>query len=198
MQQVQMERSRVSKKSRSYSRFGEVINASSRVERLRERLFTYRPSICIERARIVYKYYTNPQNQSLPLILQRAGAFRAVLNQVPITIYPDELLAGSLASRPRAYPMFPENFGDLYNKELETISSRSPDPFEVSEADKNELQEKIFPFWRGKSANELFSAVLSPDEWQLIFRNPEDLSKSAGIISLFPALLGTGGHITLD
>lgn len=198
MQQVQMERSGVSKKSRSYSRFGEVINASSRVERLRERLFTYRPSICIERARIVYKYYTNPQNQSLPLILQRAGAFRAVLNQVPITIYPDELLAGSLASRPRAYPMFPENFGDLYNKELETISSRSPDPFEVSEADKKELQEKIFPFWRGKSANELFSAVLSPDEWQLIFRNPEDLSKSAGIISLFPALLGTGGHITLD
>jgi pyruvate formate-lyase/glycerol dehydratase family glycyl radical enzyme len=178
--------------------FSEVINASPRIQRLRDLFFTNRPSICIERARIVYQYYSNPRNQSLPLILQRAGAFRAVLDQVPIRIYPDELLAGSLASRPRAYPMFPENFGDLYSRELETISSRSPDPFDISEADKKELQEEIFPFWKGKSANELFSSVLSPEEWQLIFRDPDDLSKSTGLISLFPALLGTGGHSTLD
>ncbi len=185
--------------NRSYNAgFNEVINASSRIQRLRERFFTYRPSICIERARIVHRYYSDPRNQSLPLILQRAGAFRAVLDQVPIRIYPDELLVGSLASRPRAYPMFPENFGDLYSQELETISSRSPDPFEVSEADKKALKEEIFPFWRGKSANELFSSLLSPAEWQLIFRDPKDLGKSTGIVSLFPALLGTGGHSTLD
>ena len=199
MRQIQTERSRITKGSRSYNaKYNDVINASPRIQRLRERFFTYRPSICIERARIVYTYYSNPQNQSLPLILQRAGAFRAVLNQVPIRIYPDELLVGSLASRPRAYPMFPENFGDLHSKELETISNRSPDPFEVSEADKKELQEKIFPLWRGKSADELFSSVLSPEEWQLIFRDPEDLSKGTGIISLYAALLGTGGHSTLD
>jgi pyruvate formate-lyase/glycerol dehydratase family glycyl radical enzyme len=199
MQQVQTERSRVSEVNRSYKRrVSEVINASPRIQRLRERLFTFQRSICIERARIVYQFYTNPKNQSLPLILQRAGAFRAVLNQLPITIYPEELVVGSLASRPRSYPMFPENFGDLYSKDLETLSRRDVDPFEISEADKKELQEKIFPLWRGKSSNELFSAVLSPDEWQLIFRDPEDLSKNTGIISIFPALMGTGGHITLD
>ncbi len=173
-------------------------NASPRIERLRKRYFSFRPSICIERARIVYRYYADPKNQSLPLIRQKAGAFRAVLNHLPISIYEDELIVGSLASRPRAYPMFPENFGTLFAKELDTVSQRWPDPFEISEADKKEFQEQILPFWEGRSEIEKFNALLTPTERNFIFRNPEDLTRGSGILSMNPALFGSGGHIALD
>ena len=138
---METEKTQKTEKGNGKGRVKDLTNASSRIERLRQRFFSYRPSICIERARIVYQYYSDPKNQSLPIIRQKAGAFRAVLNRIPVSIYEDELVVGSLASRPRAYPMFPENFGDLYAKELDTISSRWPDPFEISESDKQEFQE---------------------------------------------------------
>jgi pyruvate formate-lyase/glycerol dehydratase family glycyl radical enzyme len=173
-------------------------NASPRIERLRQRYFSYKPSICIERARIAYQYYSEPKNQSLPIIRQKAGAFRAVLNRLPITIYEDELVVGSLASRPRAYPMFPENFGTLFAKELDTVSTRWPDPFEISDSDRREFQEKILPFWDGRSEIERFNSLLTPIERNFIFRNPDDLTRGSGIISMNPALFGSGGHIALD
>ena len=179
-------------------RFADLVNASPRIDRLRERYFTYRPSICIERARIVYNYYRRPENRSLPLILQKAGAFRAVLNEIPITIYDDELVVSSLASRPRAYPLFPENHGDLHTKELDTISTRWPDPFEISDADKEELQKEILPYWSGQSTVERFNALLDPEERKFFFKDPGNLSLGTGILSISPALFGTGGHITVD
>ena len=195
---MEAEKVRKTEKGNGKGRFKELANASSRIERLRQHFFSSRPSICIERARIVYQYYSDPKNQSLPIIRQKAGAFRMVLNRIPISIYEDELVVGSLASRPRAYPMFPENFGDLYAKELDTISSRWPDPFEISPADKQEFQEKILPFWKGRSEIERFNSLLTPTERDFIFRNPEDLTRGSGILSMNPALFGSGGHIALD
>lgn len=178
-------------------RFDDLTNASPRIKRLRERFFTYRPSICIERARIIKRYYADSRNQSLPIILQKAGAFRAVLDHIPIRIYPDELLAGSLASRPRAYPAFPETWGTLYSSELDTISTREIDPFEISKPDKEELQE-ILGFWKGRTSIERLVSRLTPIERQFVFQDQENLSQGAGIMSIEAALYGSGGHITLD
>lgn len=177
---------------------GELINASPRIDRLRKWFFSYRRSLCIERARIVYDYYKDSKNKSLPLILQRAGAFRSVLNRIPITIYKDELLVGSLASRPRAYPMFPEIWGDIYSSELESVSIRETDPFEISEADKKELQEKIFPLWKGQSLMERLKAIINPTESQFLFKKREEFDEGTGIMSVEEALHCGTGYATLD
>ncbi|MCL5126311.1 MAG: formate C-acetyltransferase/glycerol dehydratase family glycyl radical enzyme [Deltaproteobacteria bacterium] len=174
------------------------ISASPRIRRLRKRFFENSPSICVERARIVFDYYNEAKNRSLPLILQKAGAFRRILNLIPVNIYEDELIVGSLSSRPRGYPVFPEDSGDLISNELNSISARRPDPFEITDADKTELQEKILPYWTGKSSVERFASLLSSEEKEFIFSELENFSKGTGIMSLSPALFGTGGHITLD
>jgi len=178
--------------------YGELLTASPRIMRLRERYFSIKPSICIERARIVYGYYSDPKNQALPIILQRAGAFRAVLNKLPIDIYPDELLAGSLGSEPRSFPVIPETLGELISEELDTISTRPIDPLEISDADRKELQEKILPFWRARSPMERLVKLMSREEKGLHFRDSENFTVGTGILSANPTIIGTGGHLTLD
>jgi hypothetical protein len=98
MEQIQMKGSTTGLQgNRSYNAgFDEVINASSRIQRLRKRFFTHRPSICIERARIA-SYYSDPRNQSLPLILQRPVPFGPCSTGSPSGFTPMNSV-GSLAS----------------------------------------------------------------------------------------------------
>jgi len=176
----------------------QVFNASPRIERMRERYFSIKPSMCIERARIVHQYYSDPKNQSLPLILQRAGAFRAILSRIPIDIYDDELIVGTIASGQRSFPVIPETLGDLISSELDGYPTRPTDPLEISETDIKELKEKILPFWRGRSPLERFASLLSPEEKTFLFFDSESVYKGAGIMSANPTMFGNGGHTTPD
>jgi len=178
--------------------YEELITASPRILRMRERYFNLKAMLCIERARIVHQYYSDPKNESRPLILQRAEAFRAVLDKVPIDIYQDELLVGNLASGPRSFPIIPETLGDLISSELDSISVRDTDPLEISESGRKELQETILPFWKGKSPLERLASLLSPLEMNYLFADSENLYKGTGIMSATPVVHGTGGHLTMD
>lgn len=174
---------------------GDLVNASQRILLMRERILNTMPSICIERARIVYRYYSSPENRGLPGILKRAGAFRSVLNQLPISIEDDELLVGNFGSRPRSYPFIPETVGDLVSSELDTIATRLTDPLDISEVDKKELQKTIMPFWKGRTHLEGLWKLLSPEENQLLYTESH---KGTGIMTANAALFGSGGHTTMD
>jgi formate C-acetyltransferase len=178
--------------------YRELINASPRITQLRNQFFDYKPSLCVERARIVSQYYTRPESHSKPLIIQRAQAFRAVLNKLSINIHADELLVGSLGSRPRSYPIIPEMVGDFLIGELDDIASRQYDTFAISETDKKELIEDILPFWKGKSSLSRLIEVLAPFEKQLLFHGPTEEQKGTGIITANATTPGSGGHVTLD
>jgi formate C-acetyltransferase len=175
-----------------------LITASHRIERLRKRLFDTKASVCVERARIVHEYYSNPKNEALPLIQKRAQAFRAVLSKLSIRIYDDELLVGSLASKSKSYPVIPETLGSLLGKALDEISSRQYDSLEIPDSVKKELREKILPFWEGKANRERFATFLSPLEKQFLFRDPDNGFEGTGIMSANPVNFGSGGHSTLD
>ncbi|MBW1817410.1 MAG: formate C-acetyltransferase/glycerol dehydratase family glycyl radical enzyme [Deltaproteobacteria bacterium] len=173
----------------------EAVNASPRVQRMREHIFNTKPSICIERAHIVYDYYNDPANRSLPVILQRAGAFRAVLERLPIAIEKDELLVGNYGSRSRSYPMIPETIGDLVSSELDTITDRITDPLDISDSDRRELQKTILPFWKGKTHIERLKAMLSPEEYPFFYTAE---GKGTGIMTANASVFGAGGHVTMD
>jgi formate C-acetyltransferase len=117
---------------------------------------------------------------------------------MPIKIYPDELVVGSVASRPRAHPVFPEVLGTVYSSEMDTIPTREIDPFEISEVDKKELQEKICSFWNGRSSIERLVSIITPTEKQFLLKDQENLREGKGFVSIETGLYGTGGHITLD
>jgi len=115
-----------------------------RVERLRERYLNTRDKAVIDIARIVTKVMKETEGQ--PMATRRAKVFAATVRGVPVSIYPDELFVGWLFSEPRGTEVWVDQF--WLEREMDTIATRETTPFLISEADKRELREEIFPYWR--------------------------------------------------
>ena len=131
------------------SRERAAVNASPRIERLRERFLNTRPSVCLDRAKAVTKYYSSCLG-SIPLPIRTAEAFDAICREMTLYIAPDELLVGSMACKPRAFPLYPDEQGAIMESEVDALPTRDTDPFDITQKELRELHEEIYPFWRGK------------------------------------------------
>jgi len=76
---------------------------------------------------------------------RRARSFAATVRGVPINIFPDELFVGWLFHEPRMTEVGHRNIGMA--EELDILATREYTPFLISEEDKKELREEIFPYW---------------------------------------------------
>jgi pyruvate formate-lyase/glycerol dehydratase family glycyl radical enzyme len=134
---------------------------TERVRKLRREVLTSPWEMCIERARCYTDVYKANPDQPTPVT--RALAFRKTLEEMPIRIYPGELLVGHRTSRRVGAPLFPEVKPSWIEAELDLFSSRELQRFRVSEEDKATLRSEILPFWRGRGARDHFSALISPE-----------------------------------
>ena len=123
------------------------------------------PSICLERARLVTKSYQKSEGE--PYLLRRAKALSDVLDNMTIFIRPEEIIVGNHASKQRFAPLYPET-GVLSEKELDLMPVREVDTLQITEAQKKELLEEIYPWWKGKTLEDL--------TWE---KFPEDLKEIA-------------------
>ena len=123
-----------------------------RLSRMRQRYFTIKPSLSIHRA--VAHTRVAREHWGLNRHLLKARCIYHACESVPIYIGDDELIVGLAGGRPRAGIISPDLAWRWLAKELETISSRRVDPYELSSEDKKTLEEEIFPFWRQKSVDE--------------------------------------------
>ena len=122
-----------------------TIRPTPRVERLRQRYLDTKNKAVIDISRIVTKVMKETEGE--PIVTRRAKAFAATARGVPTNIYPEELFVGWLFSVPRGTEvMVEQGFG--LEEELDTLSTREYTPFLISEEDKRELREEIFPYWR--------------------------------------------------
>ncbi|MBQ6845592.1 MAG: hypothetical protein IJO61_00535, partial [Oscillospiraceae bacterium] len=69
------------------------IKKSDRIERLKEHLFATKPQIEADRAVLLTQSYMSTEGE--PMVLRRAKAFKNILEYIPITIRPDELVVGA-------------------------------------------------------------------------------------------------------
>ena len=134
---------------------------TERVRKLRQQVLTSPWEVCIERARCYTDVYKSSPEQ--PIQVQRALAFRKTLAEVPIQIYPGELLVGHRTGKRVGSPLFPEVKPTWIENELDLFSSRELQQFHISEEDKAILRSEVLPFWRGRGARDRFSAVISPE-----------------------------------
>lgn len=118
-----------------------------RGQRLRERVISVDPYICLERARIVTQAYRETEKEHI--LARRAIAFDRILKGISVYILDDELIVGHQAGRQRSAPLFPEFAVEWINKEIDTFETRSQDRFIVTEDVKKEFKEEIYPYWRG-------------------------------------------------
>ncbi len=128
------------------------IAKSPRIEKLVEHLFEEMPSVEADRAILITEAYKKSEGK--PVITRRAEAFSHILNNIPITIRPLELIVGSATKKPRSCQVFPEFSYSWLEDEFETLATRSADPFYISEETKTALRE-VYKYWGGKTTSEL-------------------------------------------
>lgn len=148
--------------------YTEDIQVSPRIEKLREALFENMPEIESDRAVILTESYK--QTEGLPIAKRRAKAFRAVMEQLPITIRDNELVVGSATKKPRGCQIFPEFSFEWMEAELDTVETRSADPFYISEKTKADLRE-AYKYWKGKTTSDLATAYMRPETLDAINHN---------------------------
>ena len=118
-----------------------------KVERLREAFLSIEPSVSIDRARIETRIMKETEGESV--IARRAKVFAATVREMPIYVYPGQLLAGCIGARPRCYNIVPglnaamRKAGQAY-----ILGLREDLPFDdLSDDEKRELEE-LTPYWK--------------------------------------------------
>ena len=121
--------------------------------RLKQNFLKQVPSITTYRARAVTEF--TRKNPGMPKIELRAKCFRYCCETAPLIIQDDELIVGNPTGAPRAGAFSPDIAWRWLRDELDTIGTRAQDPFYISEEDKEYMREELFPFWEGKSLDEV-------------------------------------------
>lgn len=134
------------------------IPKSDRITKLVDHLFEGKPQVESDRAVLLTESYM--ETEALPIIKRRSAAFRHILENLPITIRPDELIVGSATKAPRSCQTFPEYSFDWLEAEFDTVATRSADPFIISDENKKALSE-AYRYWKGKTSSELASSLMS-------------------------------------
>ena len=126
---------------------------TQRVKNIRERILSEPRYASIEQAMIITDTYKKNENQ--PRIIQRALALKASLEQIKITVHPDELIVGNRTAGVRAGVVFPEAGSSWVDREFETLPTRPQDKFNVHEEDIETFRKEIYPYWKGKSLEDV-------------------------------------------
>ena len=144
------------------------IPKSSRITRLVDHLYAKMPEIESYRAKLITESYKETEDQ--PIITRRAKAFAHILHNIPIIIRDEELIVGSNSIAPRGCQTFPEFSFQWLEDELDTVATRTADPFYISEQAKADLRE-AHKYWKGKTTSELATAYMAPEAIRAIDHN---------------------------
>ncbi len=144
------------------------IPKTDRITRMIERLYENMPVIESARARLLTESYK--ETESEPIITRRAKAFAHILRNIPIVIREEELIVGSSTLAPRSCQTYPEFSFQWLEDELDTVETRSADPFYIAEETKAELRE-IHKYWKGKTTSELALSYMAPEAIRAIDHN---------------------------
>jgi formate C-acetyltransferase len=159
---------------------------NARIQKLRQESLDARPSVSIERARLVTEFYReNAGKYSTPVL--RALNFRHLWERQTIYIGAGELIVGERGPRPKAVSTFPE-LTCHSAEDLRILDTRPMTGYRVAAEDILAYEREVIPYWQGRSMRErIFSAV--PEEWKRAY--------AAGLFTEFMEQRAPG-HTALD
>lgn len=144
------------------------IPKSARITRLVDHLYEKMPVIESARAKLITESYQATEGE--PMITRHAEAFAHILRHIPIIIRDEELIVGSSTIAPRGCQTYPEFSYQWLEDELDTVETRSADPFYIAEETKQELRE-VHKYWKGKTTSELATSYMAPEAIKAIEHN---------------------------
>ena len=110
------------------------------------------------------EFYQSDRAQEVSVPVKRALAFQYLLERQEICLNEGELIVGERGPVPLATPTYPEIC--IHSLEdLDIIHSRKKVPFSVDENTRKIYEEKISPYWKGKSLRDTIFANMS-EAWK--------------------------------
>lgn len=126
---------------------------SQRIQILKDKMLSAPRYASIEQARIITRVYQENEHLSIPE--KRALSLKAAMEELEIGFEKEELIVGNRTKGVRYGVVFPESGCSWVNNEFETLPTRPQDQFHVREEDIQEFREKIYPYWKGKSMEDV-------------------------------------------
>ena len=124
-----------------------TVQPTQRVERHRQRYLNRKLVYSIDRDRIEVRVMKETEGE--PMVTRKAKLFAAIVRELPIDIFPDELIVGWYDPMPNNCPLHVKCDHSLEDN-LDILSSRDHIPIYITEEQKRELREEIIPYWRGR------------------------------------------------
>ncbi len=140
---------------------------NERIRMLREKSLETKPSISVERARLLTEFYRSEEAKGLSAPVQRAKAFQYLMEHKTIVLNEGELIVGERGDAPRATPTYPE-ITVHSRQDLEILNSREKTSYAVDDEAIALYEKEIIPFWKGRSIRDLIFAHVS-DAWKEAF-----------------------------
>jgi pyruvate formate-lyase/glycerol dehydratase family glycyl radical enzyme len=140
---------------------------NKRVKKLRQESLDAKPRVSAERALLMTRFYKQGGLNSAPI--QRALAFKYLMENKEICINGGELIVGERGPAPKATPTYPEVCCHSL-KDLEILDKREKVSFTVDEETRRIFKEEIIPFWKGRTLRERIFAEMT-DEWKAAYEN---------------------------
>jgi formate C-acetyltransferase len=158
---------------------------TERVKKLREVSINTHPYLTPERAILVTEAYESMDFVSPPI--RRALVLKHIMEKKAICINDGELIVGERGPAPKATYTYPELCCHSM-KDLDILNNREKVTFKVDDEMRHIYEQKIIPFWKGKTLREKIFREMT-DEWQECY--------NAGIFTEFMEQRAPG-HTVLD
>jgi len=137
------------------------LEITDRISSLKKKMMDEPRFLSIEQALLITECYKN--NENIPRNLQRAKCLDVALEKINIKIDPDELIVGNRTPEVRAGVISPEAGISWVDKEIETLSTRPQDKFNVRRENIDSFRKIILPYWKGKSLENKVGEMLGEE-----------------------------------
>lgn len=137
---------------------------TERIRKLREQSLNAENRISAERALLITEFYQSRMADAEPVPVQRALAFKYILEHKYICVNEGELIVGERGPAPKATPTYPEICIHSL-QDLEILNDRPKVSFKSDETTRAAYRDIIIPYWKGKSNRDRIFQNL-PQEWK--------------------------------
>lgn len=137
---------------------------TERIRKLREQSLNAENRISAERALLITEFYQSGMADAEPVPVQRALAFKYILEHKYICVNEGELIVGERGPAPKATPTYPEICIHSL-QDLEILNDRPKVSFKSDETTRAAYRDIIIPYWKGKSNRDRIFQNL-PKEWK--------------------------------
>ncbi len=159
----------------------------NRIKILRQQSLDAVPTISLERAELLTDFYKSGVADDLSEPVARAMAFQYILTNKAIYINDNELIVGERGPSPKATPTYPEICTHT-QKDFEILHNREKVSFNIDKKSFTIQQNKIQPFWSGRSIRDRILEAVGKD-WQDAYK--------AGVFTEFMEQRAPG-HTAMD